>query len=60
MKTQTVRLLDVFVFGPFLLYAGTRPNLSRAEKSFLLVIGAGTVIYNMVNYLAERERSGNA
>lgn len=48
-KTQTVRLLDVFVFGPFIMYSAL-----RAEKSLqlpLFLIGLGTVLYNGANYL---------
>lgn len=56
MKTQLIRLVDVFVLGPFMLYAATLPRLSRTQKTALGIIGAATVIYNLVNYLETRKQ----
>ncbi len=52
-KTQWVRLVDVFVYGPFLLYIGfhTHYSFSYAEQVFLLFLGATTITYNLRNYL---------
>jgi len=60
LKSQTVRLLDVFVVGPVLVYAGTRfavkggcavekhaPGVGMAVAA----IGVATVVYNGRNYL---------
>lgn len=56
-KAQWVRLVDVFVYGPFLIYIGLHPNhvLSLLERVFLVFIGATTVTYNLRNYLGSRE-----
>ena len=59
IKAQSVRMADVLVFGPLMIYAG----LGRATPQWLrvgmVIIGAGTVIYNLANYLTiEREETG--
>jgi hypothetical protein len=52
-KTQWVRLLDVFAYGPYLIYLSLQTNytFSTLEKVFLLFLGATTVTYNGRNYL---------
>jgi hypothetical protein len=59
IKPQIVRLYDVFVYGPLLLMLGTRNRkLTDLEKIALIALGAGTVVYNLRNYLTiERQRS---
>ena len=52
LKSQTVRLWDVAVFGPLTLYAGwelrkKRPWLAVTMAAF----GVGTIAYNAVNYV---------
>lgn len=52
-KTQTVRLLDVFVIGPVMLWAGAqRGKLSDPMKFALIAIGIGTIVFNGANWLA--------
>lgn len=55
MKSQTVRLIDVFALGPLMVYVGARavgvPFWARAA---LAVSGVLTVTYNGKNYLAKR------
>jgi len=54
-KTQAVRLVDVFLLGPFMVWAGTRrsalPDWARAA---LVISGVATVVYNGRNYLRLR------
>lgn len=49
-KSQLVRLLDVFVFGPLMIAAGTNQK-SKYFRFALTVIGLGTILYNGANYL---------
>jgi len=51
MKAQKVRLLDVFVLGPFMIWAGYEIGKQK-ELAGLTMIGAGiaTVVYNWENY----------
>jgi hypothetical protein len=51
MKTQLVRIADVVFFGPFMLYAASRPKINKTQKVILSTIGIGTIIYNAINYL---------
>ncbi len=55
-KSQLVRLWDILVFGPAMIYIGyTVKNLSKWQKWFLLLGGYGTIYYNGKNYLINRE-----
>jgi hypothetical protein len=49
-KTQLVRLLDVFVFGPLMILGG-RNQKSKYFGTALTLIGVGTIVYNGLNYL---------
>jgi len=45
IKSQEVRLLDVFVFGPVMLVAAAKlPKKHKALRAGLGLIGAGTVV----------------
>ena len=52
-KTQYVRLLDVFIYGPYLTYLSfqTHYTFTIVEKIFLLFLGITTITYNGKNYL---------
>jgi hypothetical protein len=55
-KSQAVRLADVLLIGPVLLYLATREReLSALEKLALAGIGVGTILYNWRNWQANRE-----
>ena len=49
MKTQLVRLIDVFFIGPYLIYHAGK--LDKTPKNMIKVIGLATIIYNGINYL---------
>ena len=56
MKTQTVRLIDVFALGPFMIYAGLKARtLSPFERAALAFSGLMTMTYNWSNYVEARE-----
>jgi hypothetical protein len=52
-KTQYVRLIDIFVYGPYLTYLAfqTEYVFSLFEKIFILFLGITTITYNGKNYL---------
>lgn len=51
VKAQWIRILDVFLFGPVMIYgAYAARDLSPALRLALGVIGAGTIVYNGYNY----------
>lgn len=47
MKNE-LRLLDVFILGPAMLYAARK--LTGLEKLFMQGMGAATILYNARNY----------
>lgn len=51
MKTQTIRLLDVFFIGPWMIRAGW-----RLADWVLVGLGVATIWYNLANW--HRVRSG--
>ncbi len=58
-KAQGIRLLDVWVLGPILVYAGSR-CVSAGLATALTAAGAATIAYNGRNYLARLERPAGA
>ena len=52
-KGQNVRLFDVWLLGPWLVYLALRPGrrLSDIERAALVAVGVGTVVFNGANYL---------
>ena len=55
-KTQWVRLVDVFIYGPYLIYLSMQDDytFSYYEKIFLLFFGASTITYNARNYIGHK------
>lgn len=52
MNIQTIRLVDVFLIGPAMMYvAATASGIPEPLRWFLAFSGIMTVIYNGNNYL---------
>jgi len=51
LNVQDIRLIDVFIIGPFLIYVGMKKELSLPVRLALIGFGAATIIYNGNNYL---------
>lgn len=49
-KAQGVRLIDVFLLGPAMIYAGARLK-NRNMALLLAVSGVGTILFNGANYV---------
>ncbi len=58
-KTQLVRLLDVFVFGPLMIAAAAEQR-SKYFRTALLLVGLGTIVYNGANYLQTAQQEKNS
>ncbi len=55
-KSQSVRVFDVLVLGPAMIYLGTRNRpLTVQERTILLLAGFGTVLYNANNWNETRK-----
>ena len=50
-KTQGIRLLDVFLIGPLMIYFGHMSNHVSIFSMLLVFFGATTITYNLKNYL---------
>jgi hypothetical protein len=52
-KTQYVRLVDIFIYGPYLTYLAFQKEyvFTLIEKIFLLFLGITTITYNGKNYI---------
>jgi hypothetical protein len=59
-KAQPVRLFDVLVLGPWLLWLGARhrTNLHPIERAGLVAAGALTIAYNAKNFLQTERQIG--
>ena len=57
MKSQNVRLLDILVLGPLMIYAARGARLGDLERGALAAAGLGTIFYNLTNYLEIRKSS---
>ena len=53
-KTQYVRLIDVLLYGPYLMYLAYQREYTfgTIDELFLLFLGTTTISYNLRNYLA--------
>jgi hypothetical protein len=55
VKTQTVRLIDVFILGPFMIWAGMQLQNDFAKVA-MIGSGLATMYYNGNNYLIRRNQ----
>ena len=54
-KSQPVRLVDVFLLGPFMIWFGLiATGVSVTFKVIMVISGIATVIYNGRNYLVNK------
>ena len=54
-KSQNIRLLDVFIIAPILIYAGSKKELPKPLRISLYMIGIATAYYNGKNYLSNKK-----
>jgi hypothetical protein len=58
-KSQAVRVWDIVVLAPFLIYIGYKAKgISTLERNFIYFIGISTLIYNGRNYLKNKQKRG--
>ena len=51
MKSQEVRLLDIFVLGPFMVWYAAQKTTPPWAKAVMGLSGIATILYNGRNYL---------
>lgn len=60
-KSQSVRLIDVFMLGPLMIAAGARESTLPAWMRIgLVTTGVATVGYNLNNFVGNRRREEEA
>lgn len=55
---QAVRLVDVFIFSPILIYIGLSGKLTPFWRTVLVILGISTIIYNGY-YFIKYNKSNN-
>ena len=61
IKPQGIRVLDVWVIGPLVVYASTLlPKEKDLARVALRSFGIGTIVYNARNYLLIKEKAQKA
>jgi hypothetical protein len=56
-KSQWIRLVDIFVIGPIMIYLGNQGYTLTNNKLYLALIffGATTITYNLKNYIQQQK-----
>lgn len=50
-KTQTIRILDIILIGPLMIYFGHTSKHLSIFSMLLTFFGATTITYNLKNYI---------
>ena len=50
-RYQAVRLVDVFILAPSMVYASTFKQIPKSVRLVLLVSGVATLVFNGINYM---------
>lgn len=59
VKAQAVRMGDILLFGPLMIYGALGKATPQWMRAAMLAIGAGTILYNAVNFVEIEKRKGN-
>jgi hypothetical protein len=54
-KTQGIRLLDVFILGPVMVYSAMDRSPPKILRAFMMAVGVGTILYNASNYMEQQK-----
>lgn len=55
-KSQMIRLADVFIIAPYLLYVSSKRKLSEFDRNMIFGIGVATLVYNAFNYFENNKK----
>jgi hypothetical protein len=56
ISKQNMRLIDIIVISPFLIYASTLKNNPSWVRISLLTLGITTFLYNGIDYIHEKNK----
>lgn len=54
-QKQAVRLFDILLFSPILIYIGATGKMNPAIRTILIVMGIGTIAYNGYYFLKYKQ-----
>ena len=54
-KSQNIRLVDVFILAPIMIYAGTFKTIPTWVRISLVGMGVATAFYNGKNFLENKK-----
>ena len=54
-KSQTVRLIDVFILSPVLFYIALKSNYTITDRRIIFITALATLIYNYKNYIKNKQ-----
>lgn len=57
-RVQGKRLADMLIFGPLMLYAGLGKESPQWLKLGMVILGAGTILYQLAGFLETSQRQG--
>ena len=55
LPVQTIRLMDVFIIAPFLIWLSFNKNLGKGVQYILLFLGISTLAYNATRYFLNKK-----
>ena len=55
-KSQAVRLADVFLIAPYLLYVSSKRESSELDRNLLFGLGVATLFYNAITYIQNKNK----
>jgi hypothetical protein len=56
ISKQNVRLIDIFIISPFLIYASTLKQNPNWVRISFITLGISTFLYNGIDYLYEKNK----
>ncbi len=54
-KSQWIRILDILLIGPLMIYIGSLQDPQSISSALLIYFGATTIGYNLHNYMSQRD-----
>lgn len=54
-QKQAVRLFDILLFAPILIYIGWSGKMNNTIRTILIVMGIGTIAYNGYYFLKYKQ-----
>lgn len=58
-STQLIRLIDIFIYAPILVLAGTMKTMPQWIRIILIILAIGTIIYNSYYYFKYKSDGRN-